>query len=328
MKIKFLIVRFSSIGDIVLTTPVVRCLKQRIEDAEVHFVTKIQYASIVKSNPYIDKVHILENDLNNLIKRLKNEEFDYIIDLHHNIRSTILKVKMKVTAFTFNKINFQKWLMVAFQKNCLPKKHIVDRYMEAIRLFDVENDNKGLDFFIDPENEIKIQTLPEAFHNGYVAIVIGAKHFTKQLPDDKLVELCNGISLPVLLFGGTEDHIKAERIISLSNKTKIYNACGGYNLQQSASLLKQAKGIITHDTGLMHIAAALRKNIISIWGNTIPEFGMYPYMPGSKYYVFEVKGLKCRPCSKLGYSKCPKKHFNCMNKQDIQGIVKLGNELI
>lgn len=248
-----------------LTTPVIRCLKQQVEGAEVHFVTKIQYASIVASNPYIDKVHFLENGLNLLIKELKKEEFDYIIDLHHNIRSTILKIKLNIISFTFRKINFQKWLMVAFKKNYLPRVHIVDRYFETLKLFDVVNDNKGLDFFVEPKNEVDIQTLPSAFHEGYVAIAIGAKHATKQMPDDKIAKICVGINLPVLLMGGSEDNGKAGNIISLSGKSKIFSACGGFNLQQSASLLKQAKLVISHDTGLMHIAAAFRKKLISIW---------------------------------------------------------------
>lgn len=326
MKIKFLIIRFSSIGDIVLTTPIIRCLKKQIAAAEVQYVTKKQYATIVTSNPYIDKVHILDDSLSNLINELKDEKFDYVIDLHHNIRSFILKIRLRVVHFSFNKINFEKWLMVAFKKNILPKKHIVDRYFDTLYLFDVQNDNKGLDFFIELKNEIDLRLLPSVFHNGYVVIVIGARHFTKQLPDDKIAQMCNEIELPVILLGGPDDTEKAKNIISISGSIKVFNACGGYNLQQSASLIKQASKVITHDTGLMHIASAFKKIIISVWGNTIPEFGMYPYMTDQASFIFEVKNLKCRPCSKLGYTKCPKKHFDCMNKQDIKGIIELCNK--
>jgi ADP-heptose:LPS heptosyltransferase len=328
MKIKFLIIRFSSIGDIVLTTPVIRCLKLQIVGAEIHFVTKKQYHSIISQNPYIDKVHLLEDNLNDLVRELKKEKFDYIIDLHHNLRSSIIKTRLKTLAFSFNKLNFQKWLMVNFKKNFLPEKHIVDRYFYAIAPFDVKNDLKGLDFFIEQKNEVDISSLPLNFHKGYVALAIGAKHFTKQMPEDKLIQLCNGIDIPIILMGGPEDRFKAERIIQFSEKAKIFNACGGFNLQQSASLIRQAKLVITPDTGLMHIAAAYKQKIISIWGNTIPQFGMYTYLPDHKYYTFEVNGLKCRPCSKLGFQKCPKKHFDCMNKQNISGIIELCNILL
>jgi ADP-heptose:LPS heptosyltransferase len=328
MKVKFLIIRFSSIGDIVLTTPVIRCLKQQVEGAEIHYVTKKQYFSLISQNLHIDKIHLLENGLNELIKKLKEENFDYIVDLHNNLRSSILKFKLKTLSFTFHKLNFKKWLVVKFKKDILPRKHIVDRYFETVKLFDVQNDNKGLDFFIDFKNEINIGTFPLAFHKGYIAFAIGARHATKQLPADKISQICNEMNLPVILLGGHEDFKNAEKIIETANKTKIFNACGGYNLQQSASLVKQARFVITHDTGLMHIAAAFKKTIISIWGNTIPEFGMYPYLSDENSKTFEVKGLKCRPCSKLGYTKCPKRHFDCMNKQDFNSIVRYANNLI
>jgi ADP-heptose:LPS heptosyltransferase len=312
----------------VLTTPVIRCLKQQVEGAEIHYATKKQFVSILKPNPYIDKVHVLDAKLNELIKELKEENFDYIIDLHHNLRSSIVKARLKTLSFSFNKINFQKWLMVAFKINKLPHQHIVDRYLETCKNFDIVNDNNGLDFFIEANNEINLETLPNNFHNGYVAIVIGAKHNTKQLPDEKLAWLCKEINFPIILLGGAEDKEKAKIIIEKSANHEILSACGNYNLQQSASLIKQAKVVITHDTGLMHIAAAFRQKIISIWGNTIPEFGMYPYMPGQENFIFEVENLKCRPCSKIGYKKCPKIHFDCMNKQDLKGIVQKCKELL
>jgi len=125
-------------------------------------------------------------------------------------------------------------------------------------------------------------------------------------------------------LGGKEDFEKGERI-SNSIGENVFNACGKFNINQSASLVKQAKKVITNDTGLMHIAAAFRKDIISLWGNTIPEFGMFPYMPGdeNKSHILEVKDLSCRPCSKLGYKSCPKKHFDCMQKIDVDEIIQL-----
>ncbi len=299
MKIKFLIIRFSSIGDIVLTTPVIRCLKQQVENAEIHYTTKKQFASIINTNPYIDKIHLLDGKLNDLINELKKENFDYIIDLHNNLRSSIIKTRLKAIAFSFNKINLQKWLMVTFKVNKLPKKHIVERYLETCKIFGVENDNIGLDFFIEKTNEVNLKSIPDRFKNGYAAIVIGAKHNTKQLPVEKLARLCKEINCPIILLGGKEDNEKAKIVIEKSGKNEILNACGNYNLQQSASLVKQAKVVITHDTGLMHIAAAFNQHIISVWGNTMPEFGMFPYQPGKGSVIFEVKNLRCRPVQNL-----------------------------
>ena len=327
--IKFLIIRFSSIGDIVITTPIIRCLKQQIKNAEIHYVIKNQFVEVLTGNPYIDKIHVFKEDINELINTLKKENFTYIIDLHKNIRSFVIKARLKVLSFSFNKINFKKWLMTSALKiNKLPNVHIVDRYFDTVKLFNVKNDEKGLDFFILPENEISLNQLPEIFRNGYIAFVIGAKHATKQLPINKLIELCKLLTFPIILLGGNEDFEDANLIIQSVGSEKIFNACGKYNIQQSASFVDKAELVITHDTGLMHIAAAFRKIIISIWGNTIPEFGMFPYKSGKSSVIFEIKGLKCRPCSKIGYNRCPKRHFKCMNQIDINAIVQTVAKII
>jgi heptosyltransferase-2 len=183
--------------------------------------------------------------------------------------------------------------------------------MDTVRVFDVQNDGSGLDYFIPPEDEIDISTLPDVFSRGYIALVTGARHATKQLPVTKLISLCDETSEPVILLGGPDDRDTANAIGQQTRGT-VLNACGQYNINQSASLIRQSRVVITHDTGLMHVAAAFRKKIISLWGNTIPEFGMYPYQPDPQSVIFEVKGLSCRPCSKIGLSKCPRKHFRCM----------------
>ena len=324
--VKFLIIRFSSIGDIVLTTPVVRMLKQQVEEAEIHYLTKKHYAEIVESNPYIDTVHVFENNIVELSEKLKYQHYNYIIDLHHNYRSGRIKSRLDIIAFSVKKLNWEKWLIVNFKINKLPDKHIVDRYLETVKVFDIVNDNKGLDFFIPDGDIVEESTLPLEFQNGYVGIVIGAGHFTKKLPPQKISEICSEINLPVVLLGGPEDKENADIIIENSTGI-VYNACGNYSLNQSASLVKNARVIISHDTGLMHIAAAFKKKIISIWGNTIPEFGMYPYLADENSKIIQVEELKCRPCTKIGFSKCPKKHFKCMNDISESEIVEYANKL-
>ena len=323
--VKFLIIRFSSIGDIVLTTPVIRNLKQQAEGAEVHFLTKLQYKSILENNPYIDKIHTLDKSINDVVLELRREHFHYVIDLHNNLRTSQIKLRLLTQAFSFNKLNIEKWLVVNLKKNKLPQKHIVDRYMETIRFFIDENDQKGLDFFIPDNDAVDLQIFPEEFRNGYVAFAIGAQHATKRLPDTKIISICRKLKKPVILLGDKNDLQVAEKVENEIGSS-IYNACGKFNLNQSASLVNQAKIVISHDTGLMHIAAAFKKQIISIWGNTIPEFGMYPYLSGEGSEIMEVKGLKCRPCTKIGFNKCPKKHFRCMNDIDEERIVAIIDE--
>lgn len=313
---KVLIVRFSSIGDIVLTTPVVRCLKQQVDNIEIHYLTKNNFISVIESNPYIDKIHTIGNDFKSLIPLLKQENFDLIIDLHHNLRTLKLKQVLGKKSVSFNKLNWKKFLITTFKINRLPKEHIVDRYLKTVAFLGVKNDNKGLDYFINNKDEVQIkEVLTEPFFNGYNALVVGGSYFTKQIPLIKLDEICSLSSMPLVLLGGKEDFKTAE-IINKKYPLTTVNLAGKLNLNQSASIVKQSYKVITSDTGLMHIAAAYKKNIISIWGNTLPEFGMGPYLSGNDSQIVQVKNLSCRPCSKLGYKNCPKGHFKCMN--DIQ----------
>ncbi len=331
---KILVIRFSSIGDIVLTSPVVRCLKKQIQ-AEIHYLTKKKFDNIVRSNPYIDKVFSFEKDIAEILNVLKAEQYDYVIDLHKNLRSVRVRQALGVKTYSFNKLNIEKWLMVNLKINCLPNKHIVDRNLETVAPLNIINDGAGLDYFIPEKDEVDIGRIGSQYNFSipnaqYIAFVIGAAHATKRLPVEKIIDICNKIQLPVIVLGGKDDFDNGELITSKSTGYAL-NLCGKLNLNQSASVVRQAHRVITHDTGLMHIAAAFRKNIISIWGNTIPQFGMYPYLPETPKSdktlneVIEVKGLSCRPCSKIGYEKCPKGHFKCMQMIDTDKVAILAN---
>ncbi len=331
MPIKILIIRFSSIGDIVLTTPVVRCLKQQLK-AEIHFLTKKPFRSILDANPNVDKVYAIKSKIGEISQELKREQYDWVIDLHHNLRSLQVKLLLRTANRSFDKINFQKWLMVRFKWNVLPHTHIVHRYLDTVKKLGVQYDGQGLDYFIPEAQELPLRNLatdqnlsPElrnALQPGqYIALVIGAAHATKRLPVKKLIEICQGIQQPIVLLGGPDDRQAAEQIAQAAG-SHVVNTCGQYSLHQSASLVRQAQQVITHDTGLMHIAAALRKPIVSVWGNTIPEFGMTPFYPDGmeKNTTVEVKNLSCRPCSKIGFDACPQGHFHCMAQIDLTKI--------
>lgn len=335
---KVLIIRFSSIGDIVLTTPVVRTLKTQLEEVELHYATKGQYREIFEANPYIDKMHYLGDSLKVLIHELKQEKFDLVIDLHHNLRTFRIKYALGVTSRSFNKLNLEKWLKVNLKIDKLPNIHIVDRYMQTVDHLGVRTDALGLDYFIPEKDEVPPEWLPDGFRSNYIVYAIGGQHETKKLPLTRMIELCDKINQPVVLLGGKEDHETGERIVrfferkddeqeadlrlKLNKKTTVYNGCGKFTLNQSASVIKTARAVFTHDTGLMHIAAAFRKEVFSIWGNTIPGFGMYPYR--TKFTVFENNRIDCRPCSKIGFRKCPKGHFKCMNEVNLDFFLHPG----
>lgn len=311
---KILIARFSSIGDIVLTTPVVRCLKTQFPGYQLHYVTKRQFQGVLQTNPYIDKIYYLDNDLHDLIYELKTEKYDFMIDLHNNIRTKMIWSSLKVKRYAFDKINFEKWLMTAFKIDIMPYVHIVDRYMATLKRFGVVNDGKGLDFFIDTTDTIEGFRLP----SDYVVFAIGGQHATKRLPLRKMSELINLIKSNVVLLGGKDDFLTGELLER--NHSNTINLCGKATINQSAMVIDGAKFVYTHDTGMMHIAAALEKPIVSIWGNTTPRFGMYPYLSNEQSIessvMLEVDGLSCRPCSKIGFDKCPKGHFKCMEEMD------------
>lgn len=325
--VKFLLVRFSSIGDIVLTSPVVRQLKQGVENAEIHYLTKSSYTSLLEANPYIDRIHSYEGDMRATIASLRSEGIDYVVDLHSNLRSARIKYGLKRIAFTVHKLNWLKWLYVNFKVNRLPDRHMVDRNLDTIRTFIDEKDEKGLDYFIPDTAEVDMNSLPEGFRNGYIGLSIGAQHETKKLPPESLISLCRKLDFPVVILGGPEDRERAQLISAALPEKDIFNACGNYSINQSASLVKQSRVLITHDTGLMHIGAAFQKKIISVWGNTVPDFGMHPYRANSSSVRFEVDGLSCRPCSKIGYQKCPRKHFKCMLNQDLDAIAACAGQL-
>jgi len=320
MPTKILIVRFSSIGDIVLTTPVLRCVKQQVPGVELHYVTKKNFREILKNNPFVDKIHTFEKDLVEVNALLKAENFDLIVDLHHNLRSLRLKRSLGIASHSFNKLNFQKFMAVNFKRlGMLPTTHIVDRYLETVKDLGVTNDHKGLDHFIGQEDQFEIQKKFTALTSpNFIALVAGGSYYTKKIPLQKLVEICRSTEKQFIVLGSKEDDVIAKQLEQQCSN--VVNACGQLSLNQSAFVVKESDCVVTSDTGLMHIAAAYNKKIFSIWGNTIPEFGMYPYQPGEGSKILEVRGLSCRPCSKLGYGACPKRNFKCMLDIDVSQI--------
>ncbi len=315
---KILLLRFSSIGDIVLTTPVVRCLKKQL-GAELHYLTKASFAAILEANPYIDRVFTFQKEIPAaLIAELKREQYDLVIDLHHNIRTLKLKLQLGRPFRSFNKLNWEKWLLVNLKIDKMPNLHIVDRYMATTKHLGAEYDGAGLDYFIPETETLSGFELPPS---PFVAFALGATHATKRLPEAKILEICKRTSMPIVLLGGKTEQETGERLAQAAGPL-VTNLCARLSLHQSAAVIQRSSKVITHDTGLMHIAAALRKPIVSVWGSTVPKFGMWPFYPTGQDLntSIEVTGLRCRPCSKIGYDHCPKGHFKCMQEIDVRKI--------
>jgi ADP-heptose:LPS heptosyltransferase len=296
-------------------------LKEQLKDVELHYLTKTSFTSLVESNPRIDKVFSIDKSIDEVASELKSENYDWVIDLHNNIRTRSLKGKLRKPFKTVRKLNWKKWLLVKLKMNRMPKLHIVDRYFETVRHLGIQNDNKECEFYISTENEVNVEA--EFRVKQFITVAVGAQFATKRLPTSKLIEILSSVQVPIVLIGGKMDEDVATEICASKEIDSVINTCGKYNLQQSASIVKQSAHLLSHDTGMMHIASCFNVPMTTVWGNTVPDLGMYAYLPSgkSKATVHEVQDLSCRPCSKIGFQKCPKGHFKCMQGQNVSEIV-------
>ena len=334
-KVKVLIIRFSSIGDIVLASPVIRCVKEQLPNTEVHFLSKKTFKAVTEANPYIDRFYYFSKDFDALLRELRKEKYDYIIDLHKNFRTLKIKKSLKAKSFTYEKESLSKFLLTKFNINTMSGRHITDRSLDTIIPLGIKDDERGLDYFIPSNINVSIADLPAPHQFGFIAIVIGASYHTKKLPVGKLQELCTKIDFPIVLIGGKEDAAHGVEIEKIS-PIQIYNACGKFSLNESAWLVKQSKLVISHDTGFQYIACAFNKKVLAIWGGTSPKLDVEPYygkkqLPFSDekmYYNFLVPNLNCQPCSNFGTKKCPKGHFKCMKNQDIDLIATTAIKIV
>jgi len=331
--LKILIIRFSSLGDMVLTTPVIRAIAHRFPEAEIHYLTKVQHYDVIKAHPLIRRFHLVNKSGKELMAALQAENFDYIIDLHHNLRSGQFKWFLSGKKYSFRKLNIEKWLRVRCGIDILPRMHIVERYLETLEPLGIKTPPLPLEYFIPKEDGVDVgqlfdkdnSHLPKSADQritSYGVYALGGQHATKRLPEELIAELCSSVRAPLILLGGKGDQETAERVVKASNNPYLHSFCGRFNINQSADVVRQARVLITHDSVMMHIGAAFARPTLAIWGNTIPEFGMYAWQPQQPQNVhqFEIKGLNCRPCSKIGYDACPKGHFKCMRNHSIDDI--------
>ena len=319
---KILVIRFSSMGDIIYTTPVVRCLKKQLPGAEIHFLTKPAFKYIYDNNPYVDQLLLLKPDLSDTIKEIKAGQYDYIIDLHNNLRTALIKIRTGIPSSTFKKQAIRKWLNLKLNLKLVPPVHLVDRYMKTVEFLGVKNDEQPIDYYIKANYQLD-KLLPASHLDNYVVFIIGATHFTKRMPNEKIISICRELNSPVVLLGGNDVKANGESIVTALG-SKIYNACGITSLDESVFLVSKAANVIGFDTGLTHIAEAFDRPIVSIWGGTTPELlGVQPYKV--KQVLVAGIELSCRPCSKFGLPACPLGHFKCMNDIQEKEIINFVN---
>jgi len=307
--LKVLIIRLSSIGDVILTTPIVRCLKHSIS-VEIDFLTNEVNLPILKRNPYISTI-IFPDQLGP--QDLK--QYDYIIDLNNSRKSRKIYNRSYDTLIKTDKMPIRKWLMLFLKINLLNKSHTVDRHFDSVKSLSINNDGAGLDLFIDDHTNVPV---PAPFSN-YIVINAGGSKITKRIPKKLIEDVINMSERKYILIGGAD----VSTVYGGFNHPNCINLVNQLSLEQSFKIIKHCKLLITGDTAMMHAAAALQKPQIVIWGSTSDDFGFYPYY-GSKYADQSdhiIQGISCQPCSKMGKDACPKGHMNCLTKIEAKEVL-------
>ena len=325
---KTLVIRFSSIGDIVLSTPLLRLLRARFPKGQLDYVTRADYAELVKSNQNLNHTYEFDasegfDGLRKLKKRIKDERYDLIVDIHDSLRSKYLRSLHGPSVTVVNKRLIQRSMLVNFKKNVykdvLP---VADRYVEAVKNLGITNDGKGLELHIPDETLFgvsgKMATRKLNQFEKVVGLCPGARHFTKRWPTERFARVgaacAQKAGAKILLFGGKEDETISNQICwDINNQAGAERAssfAGQLGLLETAAAMEYCDVIVTNDTGLMHIATAMHRKIVAIFGSTVREFGFFPHDPQA--VVLEQGGLNCRPCSHIGRSECPERHFKCM----------------
>lgn len=315
-------------ADVVFATPVIRALKVQLDEVEVQVVAPITMAFLLDENPYVDAIHFYQATFWKNFQRLKKEKFDMVISLSESLSNSILARMLSRSAYIMKSIQWKKWLMVNFKIDQLPNQHIVQRMFDGVYDLKLKPDELGLDYFIPEKDKVQRDWLPDGFQQEYYVFCINAQYNTRKLTVDRMIELCDKINKPVVLLGGKEDFetgevvgsffgkslsiFYEEGLLQLNKRTVVYNACGKFNFNQMASVIKQSRGVFTFDNDFVAVASAFKKEVFGLWGNTILLFGRYPYR--TKYTVLENNRITCRPCTSRGYDKCPKGHFKCMNR--------------
>lgn len=307
---RILVIRFSSIGDIVLTTPVLRRLRAAYPEAVIDFCIKSPFASLVEGSPYLNTVYTSDAP--------PRGRYDLVVDLQNNLSSRSLVQSISYhELYRYHKKNWKKLLLVRTGLNLFgTAESVVDRYMAAIEGRQIAGDGKGCELWLS-DNDRNFAASVDCGGGRRLAVCFGANHLTKRYPPKKFASIIEAVlselRLSVLLLGGTEDVGQADEIIaalSVAAVPGVVNLAGKTSLTESAAVLERCDAVLTNDTGLMHMASAFGKQLFVLFGSSVGEFGFLPYR--TPYCMFEIVDLACRPCSHIGKDHCPKGHFKCM----------------
>lgn len=343
---KTLIIRFSSVGDIVLSSLLVRTFRSRFPDCQLDFVVKEEFADLVRFNPHITNTIAFPrngtfSDVKRLRDRIKQNKYDLIIDIHDSLRSRSVCAGAKKTV-RINKRKLARFLLVKFKFHVYEAfggaPNVAERYLEPVQSLGVENDGKGLELFVSGKDAARVRALVHdagyAPGEQFIGVCPSAKHNTKMWLKERFAEAAARLSKDhnqaITLFGSTDERTRCteiEAIIhTLDPEIRTLNLAGKISLTETAAMMDSCSIIITNDTGLMHIASARKRKVVAIFGPTVREFGFFPF--GTASAVVENTQLDCRPCTHIGLAECPKGHFKCMNDISAAQVIAAAHDLL
>ncbi len=299
---KILVVRLSSLGDVVLTFPFLNILKKKFPDSFVSYLTKPEYVSVVQMNPNV-------NEIIPYSPKISIHNFDLIFDLQNNLKTNLLLNGKAGNILKYKKNNLKKFLLVNFKKNLI--NTVIPVYKKYIESLNNISELSEDDYNFSVTNLLFIQTNP--LKEKFIIVAPSAKHFTKRYPKEKFVDILKPVSksFRIVLTGSNSDTDKEICAYINSNIPECINTCGLLNFSELSTYIFNSEFVISNDSGIMHLSEAMGKKVFVIFGSTVKEFGFFPQLKNS--FVSEVFDLDCRPCSHIGRSSCPKGHFNCMN---------------
>jgi lipopolysaccharide heptosyltransferase II len=333
-----LIIRLSSIGDVILASPLIRLLRKRFPQGQIDFLVKREYADLVRFNPHLRNVIELDArggfaELRALKRKLRQEKYDTVIDIQGNLRSVFLRAGLSANVLKVNRRRLARFLLVNFKWNAYRTSPPVPvRYLETVRSAGIVDDGDGLELFIPEETCTRVQKhLSDAgvdSQKGVVGLCPGAKHATKRWLPQRFAQLAIALLSEdvhkILILGGGDDRdlcasIEEQVVRSTGKQNCVVNLAGAFSLLETSSAMDACDTIVANDSGLLHLAAARKRDVVAIFGSTVREFGFYPY--GTENKVIERRNLYCRPCSHIGGETCPEGHFRCMEEITVEEVL-------
>jgi lipopolysaccharide heptosyltransferase II len=327
---KTLIIRFSSVGDIVLSTPLIRSLRRQMPQGQIDYLVRADYADLLRGNPSLSRVIEYPRegtlaDVQRLRTTIDATGYDCILDIHGSLRSRLLCRGLR-NVVRIHKRVIPRFLLVHFKKDLYTffggSPPVTERYFEPLIPWNITDNGEGTELFPSPEARARADAvllpLRERKLGDLIGVCPSARHCTKMWPAERFAESAATLgaqySAGIVLFGSSNERDRctaiASQMTSLAPGVPVLNAAGMLSLSETAAAMDHCRIILTNDSGLMHIAAARKRKLVAIFGSTAQQFGFYP--PADGGIVIEEHELECRPCTPIGRASCPRGHLRCL----------------